>query len=86
MRHRYYIIFVGGDSVAISFKKLTAIFREKNITSYTIKKEKIISSGVYDKLTKQENPRVDTDTINNLCKYLGCQPGDIMEYVEEEEK
>lgn len=72
--------------MAISFKKLTAIFREKNITSYTIKKEKIISSGVYDKLTKQENPRVDTDTINNLCKYLGCQPGDIMEYVEEKEK
>ena len=70
--------------MAISFKKLLAIFKEKNITSYTIKKEKIISSGVYDKLVKQENPRVDTDTINNLCKYLECQPGDIMEYVDDE--
>lgn len=72
--------------MAISFKKLLAIFKEKNITSYTVKKEKIISSGVYDKLTKQENPRVDTDTLNKLCKYLHCQPGDIMEYVEEKEE
>lgn len=28
---------------------------------------------------------VDTETINKLCNILECQPGDIMEYVPEEE-
>lgn len=72
--------------MAISFKKLLAIFKEKGITSYTVKKENIISSGAYEKLSKQKNPTVDTVTINRLCKYLNCQPADIMEYVENKEE
>ena len=28
---------------------------------------------------------VDTRTIENLCAYLHCQPGDIMEYIPAEE-
>ena len=28
---------------------------------------------------------VDTRTIENLCAYLHCQPGDIMEYIPDEE-
>ena len=31
------------------------------------------------------NKGVSTETIGKLCKYLGCQPGDIMEYEETEE-
>ncbi len=27
---------------------------------------------------------VNTDTINRLCKLLDCQPGDIMEYIDDE--
>jgi putative transcriptional regulator len=27
----------------------------------------------------------ETVTIDKLCKLLGCQPGDLMEYVDEEE-
>ena len=29
----------------------------------------------------QKNQRVNTDTIDNLCKVLECQPGDILQYV-----
>ncbi|MDE6899169.1 MAG: helix-turn-helix transcriptional regulator, partial [Lawsonibacter sp.] len=32
----------------------------------------------------RRNERVNTDTINLLCRLLDCQPGDIMEYVEED--
>lgn len=69
--------------MAINFRKLLKMFEEKGVTSYTVKKEKIISSGTYEKLTKQENPTIDTVTIDRLCKYLKCQPGDIMEYTED---
>lgn len=27
----------------------------------------------------------NTDTINALCKYFGCQPGELLRYVEEED-
>nr|WP_275450071.1 helix-turn-helix transcriptional regulator [Acetobacterium woodii] len=36
-------------------------------------------------MTKLRNDKiVQTDTIDKLCKALQCQPGDIMEYLEEE--
>lgn len=25
--------------------------------------------------------RIDVDMLNNICKVLGCQPGDLLEYV-----
>lgn len=34
----------------------------------------------------RKNERVNTDTISLLCKLLNCQPGDIMEYVEDEKE
>lgn len=40
----------------------------------------IISSKTIAKLSKGEN--VNTDIIEKICDFLGCQPGDIMEHVE----
>ena len=33
---------------------------------------------------KKNDGNIDTRTIDRLCKVLDCQPGDIMEYVEDE--
>lgn len=64
----------------ISYKKLLSIFEMKEISSYTItKKDKIIGQATWKKI--HENGHIDTRTIESLCKYLNCQPGDIMEYV-----
>jgi len=30
--------------------------------------------------------RIDTDTLEALCKALDCQPGDLLVYVPDEEK
>ena len=65
--------------MSISYAKLIKIFEDKGITSYTIKKEKIIGQSTWKKI--HENGHIDTHTIETLCKYLDCQPGDIMEYV-----
>ncbi|GFI31216.1 hypothetical protein IMSAGC013_02610 [Lachnospiraceae bacterium] len=64
----------------ISYEKLLNIFKKKGITSYSItKKDKILGQATWKKI--HENGHIDTRTIEALCKYLHCQPGDIMEYI-----
>lgn len=52
-----------------------------------INKNYFRTHGIYaatvDRL--KHNKSVNTDIINRLCKILDCQPGDIMEYVPNEE-
>ena len=55
---------------------------QKGINKHFLRKNGI-HAAVVDKLIK--NKTVDTTTISNLCKLLDCQPGDIMEYVEDGE-
>lgn len=67
--------------MAISYNKLLKIFAERGITSYTIKKENVVGQSAWKKL--HEGGHIDTRTIDALCAYLKCQPGDMMEYVED---
>ncbi len=67
----------------IKYDKLIKMMQKAGITSYTIKRDKIIGQATYKKI--MEGGDIDTRTIAKLCKVLNCQPGDIMEYVEEEE-
>lgn len=43
---------------------------------------KVISSPTLAKLSKGRT--IQTDIIDSICKYLKCQPGDIMEYINED--
>lgn len=63
----------------IKYDKLIALMKEKGITSYTFRKNKIIGQGTYKKI--MEGGDIDTRTIAKLCELLDCQPGDILEYV-----
>ena len=67
--------------MAISYNKLLKIFAERGITSYTMRKENIIGQATWKKV--HEGGHIDTRTIDTLCAYLKCQPGDMMEYVED---
>ena len=62
----------------ISYAKLLSKFKERGVNSYIIKKENIIGQASWKKI--QEGGHIDTRTIEKLCKYLNCQPGDIIEY------
>lgn len=67
----------------ISYEKLFTLMKEKGLTTYRIRKEKIISENA---LTSMRAGRsVTMDTIARLCKVLECQPGDILEYIPDEE-
>ncbi len=64
------------------YDKLFALLKEKGITSYKIRKDNIISQAALTKMKNGEG-NIDTRTLERLCAVLECQPGDIMEYVEE---
>ena len=65
------------------YDKLFDLLKERNITTYTIRKDNIISQSALTKMKSGEG-NIDTRTLDRLCAYLNCQPGDIMEYVSEE--
>lgn len=64
----------------IVFTKLFKKMKEQNLTTYKIRKEKIVSESTLQHLRKNEP--ISTDSIASLCQALNCQPNDIMEYVE----
>lgn len=66
----------------IKYDKLFALLKEKGYTTYRIRKEKLIGEGTLTAL-RNGTGGLDARTINKLCAVLGCQPGDIMEYVDD---
>lgn len=66
------------------YDKLFVLLQERGITSYRIRKDNIISQAALTKM-KNGDGNIDTRTLERLCSVLKCQPGDIMEYVEESE-
>ena len=48
-------------------------------STYSLIKDHHISSSTIDKL--RNNKPLNTTTINDLCRILGCQVQDIMEYI-----
>ena len=67
----------------MKYDKLFEMLKSKGITTYKIRQEKLIGQGTLTAL-KNGTGDIDTRTLSKLCKALKCQPGDIMEYVDEE--
>ena len=65
------------------YDKLFAKLKEAGISSYKIRKENLISQAALTKM-KNGSGSIDTRTLDRLCSLLHCQPGDIMEYVEDD--
>ncbi|MCL2883077.1 MAG: helix-turn-helix transcriptional regulator [Coriobacteriia bacterium] len=63
------------------YEKLWALMQERGLTTYRIQKDKIIGQGTLQNL--RDGKDVTTRTIAALCEALGCQPGDILKYVDE---
>lgn len=61
----------------IQYTKLFQLLSEKNISKTALQKRVGMSSTTMAKLSKNEN--VSIKIIDDICKILNCQPGDIME-------
>jgi len=53
--------------------------KAKGYTTYTLRKENLLSQSTIQKL--REKKGLAWENIENLCKLLECQPGDLFEYV-----
>lgn len=63
----------------ISYAAFWNTLKRSGESTYSLIKDHHISSSTIDKLRK--NKPLNTTTINDLCRILGCQVQDIMEYV-----
>ncbi len=66
----------------IVYYKLGNILKERGITWKDLTKSGI-SVNMPQKFSQNKN--VNSDTIDKVCMYLGVQPGDIMECVDEKD-
>ena len=56
-------------------------FREgRKLTYRTISNETGISTATLVLYMKQGVKNIDTGTLEKLCEYLACQPGDLLTY------
>ena len=68
--------------MALQYKiDVLAALKEKGITTYKIRQEKILSESTVQKLRASKG--VSWENIETLCRLLDCQPGDLMEYVKD---
>lgn len=61
---------------------ILAALKEKGYNTNRLRKEKLLSEGVIQSL--RENKYIALQNISKICELLDCQPGDLMEYVKEE--
>ena len=63
--------------------KIDVLHALKNagFTTYRLRKDKILGEATIQKLRNFE--LVSWENINTICRLLNCQPGDIMEYVQD---
>lgn len=62
----------------ISFDKLFTTLARKHKTTTNLIRDKIVGGGTLQRI--RDGQSVSTDTINAICNYLHCRPGDIMTF------
>ncbi|GHU76570.1 hypothetical protein AGMMS49992_22470 [Clostridia bacterium] len=90
----WYNAFWGGTVGYISYSKLVDRLREAGVTFYTVRKwgdlgQATMSAIMSGRSSKAEGRKhgtsINTETIAVLCSRLKCQPGDLLEYVEDDQ-
>lgn len=70
--------------MAIRYKvDIVKALKDAGYSSYRIRQEKTFGQSILTAFRKGE--AITWVTLNTLCKMLCCQPGDLLEYVEDEE-
>lgn len=59
-----------------------AALKSAGYSTYKLRKDKILSESTIQKF--RDNEIVTADNLALVCKLLNCQPGDILEYVPDE--
>lgn len=67
----------------IVYNKLGNYLKSKNMKYIDLQRELELSPSMTAKFTK--NRTISTDTLNKVCEYLHVQPGEIIEWIPDEE-
>lgn len=60
---------------------LSRILGEKKLKISDVSRDTGINRGTLTRLYHETAERIDLDVLDQLCKYLGCEVGDILEAV-----
>lgn len=63
----------------IAFYKLWDKMNRMGIRKKDLKDKKIVSGATINKM--KNNEIVTTESIDKLCEFLQCQPGEILEFI-----
>lgn len=66
----------------IIFNKLWDVMSEKNISTYRLRETADLDSKTIKRL--KNNMNTETNTLDRICKALGCNLSDIAEFVKDE--
>lgn len=58
--------------------------KNKGYTSYKLINKKILPAGTITKIRNNEAVKLSLATIDKICTLLDCQPGDILEWMPDE--
>ena len=67
------------------YNKFFALLDERGLKKHSIRQSNIISQSALHKMVSGKGS-IDTRTLERICSTFNCQPGDIMEYIPDEEK
>lgn len=70
--------------VAIKWR-LAAVMADREIDNQKLHGLTGLHLGTISKLRNKKPSRLDTQTLDILCKALRCEPGDLLRYVPDEE-
>ena len=68
----------------LKYDKLFKLLKDHNISTYDLRKYKIISESTLQKL-RHEGIGLKADNLNHLCALFQCQPSDLFEYVPDQD-
>lgn len=70
--------------MAIKYKlDVIAALKDAGYSTYKLRKDKILSESTLQKF--RDGELISYENLNRICSLLNCQPGDIIEYVDESE-
>ena len=70
--------------MAIVYDKLLRLLKERGITTYQIQRTNLIGHATYSRMLNHTGGP-DYKVLCRLCAVLDVQPGELMEYVPDEE-
>ena len=75
----------GDIEMPIQYKiDILSALKDAGYNTNRLRKERLLSEGVIQSL--RESKYVSLQNISKICELLNCQPGDLMEYVKEDQE